>query len=260
MIIKYLKSIVQIIINSLFPISNTDKLLFSYTPKQALDKLPKALNTPIQGTYSVFAYKDEVVKRLIWNIKYKKNAEAIEIGGYALYRKIGGIINNQFPITPSSPLDKNSGLRRASNDQILLIPIPITQRRKNERGFNQCELLVNEILRLDKADKNLITSKDLLTRTVHKDRQTLKGRDERLEDAKNIFSIDNKILDLLEDNYFKSNQNLLENNFTSDNKSAKNLLVIVIDDVITTGSTIKEAVETLMSAGFDRVIGISLAH
>jgi predicted amidophosphoribosyltransferase len=36
--------------------------------------------------------------------------------------------------------------------------------------------------------------------------------------------------------------------------------VLVIDDVVTTGSTIKEAVELLRSADFGDTTGISLAH
>jgi predicted amidophosphoribosyltransferase len=262
---KFIKSFVQIVINSLFPISNADKLLFSYTPKQVLRELPKAPKTPIKDTYSIFAYKNELVTRLVWNIKYKKNVKAMEVGGYALYRKIGEIINKQTPITNDPSYAKASDYAKDLSDktegkQFLLIPIPITQKRRNERGFNQCELIVDEILRLDKTDGKIITSKDLLIRTVHKDRQTLKSREERLEDAKNIFSINKKILDSLEDNYYKSNQNLPENNCASDTKSIKDLTAIVIDDVITTGSTMKEAMETLRSAGFGRVIGISLAH
>lgn len=220
MIKKYVKSFVQIIIDSLFPISNADKLLFSYTPEQASKELPKAPNTPIPYTYSIFAYKNELVTRLVWNIKYKKNIKAVQIGGYALYEKL-------------------------KNDPSLLIPIPITQKRRNERGYNQCELLVDEILRLDGMNSKIITSKDLLVRTVHRDRQTLKDREERLEDAKNIFSINKEALKI----------------FNSNNSEAtKKISIIVIDDVITTGSTMKEAMETLKKAGLVNVMGISLAH
>ena len=40
----------------------------------------------------------------------------------------------------------------------------------------------------------------------------------------------------------------------------KNIPLIIIDDVITTGSTMFEAMETLKKAGFDDVHGLSLAH
>lgn len=257
-----IRSFLKIIIDSLFPISNADKLLFSYTKEQALQELPKAPQTPFPNTYSVFAYKNELVTRLVWNIKYKKNMQAVGIGGYGLYERIK---NNQLSMIPSSlklptPPRLRRTSRRASNNpsyalcsatsfegqaitnkQILLVPIPMTRKRKNERGFNQCELLVDEIIKLDKTGQ-LITYKDLLIRTVHQDRQTLKDRRSRLEDAKGVFSIN--------ENVFTSN----------DNTSVKNIPIIIIDDVITTGSTMKEAMETLTSAGFRQVIGISLAH
>jgi ComF family protein len=236
---NYIKSLVQIIIDSLFPVSDADKLLFSYSPQQALKELPKATKTPIDNTYSIFAYKNELATRLIWNIKYKKNIKAVKIGGFALYEKI---IND-----PSCALRSDTSFegQAITNNRFLIIPIPITQKRRNERGFNQCEFLVDEILKLDKTSGKIITSKDLLIRTVHKDRQTLKSREERLEDAKNIFVV---------------NQEVFNKIYPHNSTAMKNLTVIVIDDVITTGSTMKEAIETLRSAGFSRVIGISLAH
>jgi len=256
-----LRSLFQIIIDSLFPISNTDKLLFSYTKEQAFEKLPKAPQTPIQNTYSVFAYKNDLVTRLVWNIKYKKNLTAIGIGGYALSKKIDEIIpyalfaslrntkGKQFSLLRSlqaPPTLKNRGYE-GHNDQVLLIPIPMSNKRRKERGFNQCELLVDEILQLDKTDR-LIACKDLLIRTIHKDRQTLKGREERLEDAKDVFFVNEESLKSIKKNHVNKDIPL------------KNIPVIIIDDVITTGSTIKEAVETLKNTGFDHVIGISLAH
>lgn len=241
----FIPSFFKIIIDSLFPISNADKLLFSYTKEQALQELPKAPQTPFLNTYLVFAYKNELVIRLIWNIKYKKNMQAVGIGGYALYEKItpSPLKLRRASNNPSYALRSATSFegQAITNKQILLVPIPMTRKRKNERGFNQCELLVDEIIKLDKTGQ-LITYKDLLIRTVHQDRQTLKDRRSRLEDAKGVFSIN-------------------ENVFTpSDNVSIKNLPIIIIDDVITTGSTMKEAMETLRSAGFKQVIGISLAH
>ncbi|HEY4478502.1 MAG TPA: hypothetical protein VI775_01525, partial [Candidatus Paceibacterota bacterium] len=35
--------------------------------------------------YSIFAYKDPLVRELIWQIKYRKNKHAIDIAGHVLY-------------------------------------------------------------------------------------------------------------------------------------------------------------------------------
>jgi ComF family protein len=219
-----LHTLYNTILDAVFPLSPFERELFSYSPELAYTKLPGAPTVPFGDAHSIFAYKDERVAKLIWNIKYKKSAQAVQIGGYALYRRI-----QDFP-------------RPTLEDTVILIPMPITSRRRRERGFNQCELLTDEIGRLDEH-KRFIVRSDLLIRTQHMSRQTLKGRAERLEDAKGIFSVNEKVLTEIRD----KNNGILPT-------------LVVIDDVITTGSTIKEAMETLRKAGFENVRGISLAH
>lgn len=245
--LPFIKNLFQIIIDSLFPISNTDKLLFSYTPEQALQYLNKSTKTPFPDTYSIFSYKEKIVTRLIWNIKYKKSPEAIKIGAYALFQKILQITNN-----------------KQTKEKILILPIPITQRRKNERGYNQCELLLDELKKLDSKDL-LEYKRDFLIRIHHQDRQTLKNREERLKDSKGVFSVNKMATEAIiskikTDNEKKTLAKGHSNLNSNVNTTFEKIPVIIIDDVITTGSTMKEAMETLKSAGFSRVIGISLAH
>lgn len=238
--IASIKNIIWIIIDSLFPLTKDDLKLFSYTKEQAYDCLPKSSKTPISNTDSVFSYKNKIVTRLIWNIKYKKNKQAIEIGAYALCQKIN---NYKFP---------------EIYNKIILIPIPISQKRKDERGFNQCELLITEMLKIDKSNGFIILNKFLI-RNIHKDRQTLKNREERLKDTKDIFSLDNKILEIFINNH--KDLDLDKDIRYSDQKnSIKDIPIIIIDDVITTGSTIKEAMGIIRKAGFKKVYGFSLAH
>ena len=133
----------------------------------------------------------------------------------------------------------------------VLIPMPITPQRRKERGFNQCELLTDEIKRLDKENRIVIIN-NLLLRIHNIAHQTLKDRAARLESTKGIFSINKEIMKL-------NNVNIKEyNNMTIE--QLKKTQIVIIDDVITTGSTMREAMDTLKSAGFENVIGISLAH
>jgi predicted amidophosphoribosyltransferase len=225
----------EIILQALFPSSKTDNELFSYNKELAIDILPPAPNSPIISAQSIFAYKNDLVKSLIWNIKYKKSAKAIEIGAYALYLRINKIASE------------------IKTQKILLVPIPISHRRKNERGYNQCELLLDKIVEFNDIsskpnnEQTIISYNNLLYRTTHKDRQTLKDRSHRLEDAKNIFGINHESLDRLKTKLDKLNSNF-------------DIAVIIIDDVITTGSTIKEAIITIEKAGLKNVRGLSLAH
>lgn len=225
---RILNIIYYTIINSLFPVSKLDKDVLSLKPEQALVQLTKSSRPPLDKTRSVFAYKDPLVTKLIWNIKYKKSEKALKIGAYALYLEI---------IKLYSSLDNSF-----TNDstKIIIVPIPSSRRRLNERGFNQTELLADYIKALD--TENLMTiRKDLLLRQHYQQRQTLKDREERLENAKGIFSI----------NTYAMNEMLKQDNCN---------IIVVLDDVITTGSTIGSAIGLLNANGFKKVYGLSLAH
>lgn len=217
--VQIIYKMLQSFLDSLFPFKKSDQLLFSLSKEEAYLQLPPAPKPPYNFIKSIFAYKNEVVTSLIWNIKYKKSVKAVEIGGYALYKKILSTFETK-------------------KDKILIIPIPISQKRRNERGYNQCELLLAEIQKLD-INHELLYSVNLLKRKIHKDRQTLKNRQKRLENAKQIFEINKIELEKIKKVQYK---------------------IIIIDDVVTTGSTLKEAINLLRSAGFDDVSGLSLAH
>ncbi len=227
-----ISTICNIFINALFPLSLAEQKLFLLQPKQAYDKLPPTpgyggLAVPLSHVNSIFAYKDERVAKLIWNIKYKKSSRATKIGGYALWRRL-----------------------QNDSKSTLVIPMPITNRRRKERGYNQCELLIDEIERLCTQDLNSLQfkfEKNLLVRTHHASRQTLKGREDRLESAKGIFGMNEKVIEQLR-------IQLIED------VRIEKIPVVIIDDVITTGSTMYEAIETLKKNGFEDVRGLSLAH
>ncbi len=209
------------IIDALFPLSKVEEELLSYTPEEAYGKLSKAPKSPVENTGAVFAYKDERTAKLVWNIKYKKSNHAVKLGGYGLFQVL-------------SEMNTSHGS--------VIIPMPITKRRRKERGFNQCELLLEEIKELDTENKFTYES-GLLVRTHHSSRQTLKGRADRLESAKGIFAVQEEVAGQLKTR-----------------ADFETIQIIVIDDVITTGSTIKEAMDTLTTAGFPNVTGLSIAH
>ena len=93
----------------------------------------------------------------------------------------------------------------------LFIPVPISFLRRSERGFNQTELLVENISKHYKCHFSF----DLIGRKIEKGHQSLKDRDSRLEETMSNFYIkDRSLLD-------KYNS------------------VTILDDVITTGSTLE---------------------
>ncbi len=235
----------KILLEALFPISNAEREILEMSPEEALELLPPApgyegLAVPLQNSRSIFAYKDERVKKLVWNIKYKESRSAIGIGGYALLQSLARVATE--------------GRLSQDTPSTIIIPLPITSRRRKERGYNQCELLVGEIKRITEntptSPNKFLFENNLLIRTQHSSRQTLKGRSDRLESAKGIFEVNEEVIEQLQ-------IQLMSNTPGSD---IKKIPVIIIDDVITTGSTMYEAIETLKKAGFEDVSGLSLAH
>jgi competence protein ComFC len=148
-----------------------------------------------------------LVKELVWQIKYKKNKKAVGLAADALFAYL--------------------------KEPALLIPIPISKKRRKERGYNQCELLIDGIMKLD-VNKKLERDYGLLIRSKHIEKQTHKDRNERLKNTKNIFEVTKK-------------ENLNQN-------------IIIIDDVSTTGSTLKEAYDVILSAGYLNVRALTVAH
>ncbi len=196
------------LLDFLFPPSPETRAVHALSPEQALSKFPLASTTPYPFITSLFAYKDPLVSTMVLNIKNKRDMHALRVAASALYQK----------------LPANS----------LLIPIPITKKRRKERGYNQCELLINEILKFD-TGKNFTTDFNLLIRTKHTSQQKLKNRHERLASTESLFEIYKEIAD-------------------------KNIQIILIDDVATTGSTLKDARETLLRAGYTNVQAFTITH
>jgi len=114
--------------------------------------------------------------------------------------------------------------------ELLMTYIPMTEKRKRARGFNQAELLARKF-----AEKmEFEFSPALLKARETKPQAEIKNREERFLNIKNAFSIAEGV-------------SLPEE-------------IIVVDDIITTGATMREAARVLKSAGVQKVIGIAVAR
>ncbi len=115
----------------------------------------------------------------------------------------------------------------------VIIEIPTSSKQNNKRGFNPSEILAKElasILRIPYIKNVLIKIKDT------KPQKTLSRKD-RLNNVKNSMELDKKM-----------------------NHQLKNKSVIIIDDIITTGATLKEAKRALAGGGIKKVMCVAVAH
>ncbi len=121
----------------------------------------------------------------------------------------------------------------------LLVPVPVSDSRLAERGFNQAERLADVLSR-----RRGIPQLPLLVRTHHTGKQSFKTRAERLADMKHAFAVNP---DPAAGSQFA---NWLE--ASGRQMQPPPLQIIIIDDIYTTGSTIRACAETitLLAASF----------
>ncbi len=111
-----------------------------------------------------------------------------------------------------------------------LIPIPLHPSRQHARGYNQAEVFARAL-----GDKLLLpVVTDLLYRAKRRRPQARIDREQRARNIRGVFEVDRT--------------------------PAESGRYILVDDVVTTGATVREAKRVLLQSGH-RVIGvISMAH
>ncbi len=100
-----------------------------------------------------------------------------------------------------------------------IVPVPLHPARERERGFNQAALLA-ELL----AASTNVPLRSVLERTRYTTTQTAYDRAERMENLHGAFRL-------------------------RKNRDVRDLRVLLIDDVLTTGSTLSECARVLKGAG-----------
>ena len=78
--------------------------------------------------HSLFHYKDNHVRAIIWELKYKENLKPLEFVGQILYEEIIELLSDIVLFDQSA--------------KFLLVPIPISVEKRIERGYNQSERIL----------------------------------------------------------------------------------------------------------------------
>lgn len=117
-----------------------------------------------------------------------------------------------------------------NTETAVFVPVPLHHKRWLTRGFNQSELIAKELSGLSG-----ISAVNLLKRVKNTETQINLKRHERQANVKEAFIVNTIKLD-------------------------KTKKIILIDDVVTTGSTLNECANSLAVAGFTEIYGLVVAQ
>ncbi|OIP65283.1 MAG: hypothetical protein COV32_02570 [Candidatus Yonathbacteria bacterium CG10_big_fil_rev_8_21_14_0_10_43_136] len=170
---------------------------------------------------AIFDYNNKTIKRAIWSLKYKNARGFAEIFAPYLYDEIIGALGNELFIS--------------GGENILLVPVPLHKKRHRERGYNQSELIAREILKLDIAHIFSYTPELLVRIKETKQQAKYEKRNMRIKNLRDAFHAPETL-------------------------KARGKVVILLDDVTTTGATLVEAKRSIRHLRPRKVIAFAVAH
>jgi ComF family protein len=192
-----------------------------------LNDAPLAERETAEWIFPLYDYRHPIIKKSLWLLKYNGKKRLAPVFAENIYAKI---------------MEELSELAIFQNfNNAILIPIPLSPKRYRERGFNQAQLICEEIIRISKTRSAVLSlEKNILIKTKETEHQArIKDRNIRLKNLTGSFAIKNK----------KENMEFLK---------GKN--IILIDDITTTGATLNEARKILKQASARKVIAFTVAH
>jgi predicted amidophosphoribosyltransferase len=187
----------------------------------ATDLATLAAPRTVRGTFAVFPYQDRRIRAMVRAIKYYGETGVLEPLGAVAAEHLVALLDDE-------------GLEKRKT---LLCPIPSSPARLRKRGYNQAERIARAIHAHLPADSTIEYVPNLLAR---EDRETqVHAHKSRADNIRGAF-------------YVPSGTSIYD--------SVRGSRIILIDDVIKTGATIRDATRALKAAGAKSVIAFAIAH
>lgn len=181
-----------------------------YKALEILAKSEKYKNKSFNEHIYLFKYEGRIRKLII---DYKFNDKAY--------------LSNFF----TKIIIKNEKICRKIKSYDIIIPVPIHKKRKNERGYNQSELIAKKIVeninQLQLVTDSLIKQKNTVA-------QSTLTKQQRKQNVKQVYKIANK-------------------------QKIQNKKIILLDDIYTTGATAEECSKILKQNGAKEILVLTIA-
>lgn len=196
-------------------------------------------------------YQLPLVKKLVKQLKYKFSEEISDYLGSLMakylekYWESREKISDQNLNISATKNDKRRKQVRTSKRRFVIVPVPISPKRLKFRGYNQA-LLLAESLKKNLVEGDFIKILNCLKRKEAPAQATL-NRQERLKNLDGKIFLDSKVVGGRGVSK-KTKLNL------------KNKTVILVDDVATTCSTLKECSKVLIANGCREIWWFVVAH
>lgn len=184
--------------------------------------------TNLTGVFIASSWDNQTLRQLIYEYKYRFVKD--------LAKPLSQIIIRYL---------ETNKLTSCPTNELVFVPVPLHRQRLQWRGFNQAELLIKEV-----ADYFEAPLAQLLERTRDTQPQVeIKKRQERKNNIKEAFLLAKNVASLRTKGLVFDNLPLL-----------KEKIVIIVDDISTTGSTLEECAATLKPLKPKEIWGLVLAR
>ena len=162
----------------------------------------------------IFQYQG-IIRRAILNYKFKEES-------YLYLTFVNFLLKNDFFFENFKSYDT-------------IIPVPISKKRKKERGYNQSLLIAKELVKqINQEKKTLNLCTDALEKIKNIVPQSTLDKENRLKNIQGVYKLKNK-------------------------EQLENKKILLIDDIYTTGNTVNEASRILNQANVKEVNVLVLA-
>ena len=188
--------------------------------KKCIMSLPGPQHDLPNNIYALFEYRNKVVKKILTDAKYRNKFSGLKLFGPYLADSILEIISEYTELNNYS--------------RIILVPVPISNKRLKKRGYNQAEIIAKNLIQNSK--ESYILGNKIVQKIIEKTPQaSIHNKKDRLKSPIGTFKI-------------------------ISNKIVPQSLCIIVDDIVTTGATISELRRILIVSGAQTVIGLTIAH